>query len=1270
MRQIMDNASPNIKPDSAASMASENIEKPKKTGRHYVWTAVKILLWTAMAVVLYTLGILMGVVNILTPERLTPLTERIATQSLQNCKVEIEQVELTVMKSFPFVNARIDNLTVLSTIRTKLDEETNEYLPSYTDTVITVRGFEGGLNVMKLLHNQLELSDVTIEHPSANLVIIDEEHTNFDIVPPSPPDAEPFDWNNVPGISLKRFVITDPGKLRFYNYETETELTAAFTQIDLDGSNKPYYKLNFDGNIEAPTEFYELFNIPDLNFGLNGSMKWSQKNPYKLSLENFDVAFSIIGMNINTDLDFESGVVINSLDAKFKPLNVIQVLNMIPEDLAEEFGIPSSSDFSTDASVWLTYRLDSPWNIGEDKIAPFTMTADIPKCFFDGYGFTTDSFNANCVFKLNAPWDIENSLPDMSADIKIAPMEMMWNRFPVKDFETDMHIDLPDGDLYSAVIRINKLTASGPATRLNVKGTLKDILTDPTFDGDVDCDTDLSKLPESLMEMIDGSLTGNLTAQVGIKASQSMLDLANFHRMHVTGDIALNKLYWISSDTINMLDVNRALFNFGTTEKFVYEGQVKADSLMRFSLNVDTGLVLHSDLSMNFSRLNLNLAAQNTAESSKEGRINPMGGRVSLGTFNLLKTNDSTVVKLRDLNGMTTIMAHNNDFKTPEFIFDLDVKRIATGDRENRILINNAHTRIDAIRVAKNKRAREFTHIADSIHTAMPHLSPDSVIYYALQIHNRGPHSPYPRVHEVYNRADSMNMMDWGASPMFKRILNLWTFSGTLTSSRAGLFTPYLPLRNRLKHIDISFNNDSVSISNLEYKIGHTDFTVNGVISNMRKAFTSTTGKQPLRINFETLSDTIDINQLTEALILGSTYSSIPEHLRKSGMAEIDADEESLEEHIARITQNAPDTIMPILIPENLDAEFSLKANNVIYSDFDLKKMTGKVLAYGGALNLQDLSASSSVGSLSLSALYSGLHPDQLRFGFGLKLHDFNLHKFLRLVPAVDSVLPVMKDLSGIIDVNIAATSDVDRHMNLVLPSLDAAIDIQGDSIVLLSPDTFKSLAKWLLFRDKNRNIIDKMNVQMMVHDNQIDVYPFIFDFDRYKLGVQGYNDFDLNFNYHVAVLKSPIPFKFGINISGNPDKYKIRLGGAKFKENSVVQLAVVDTARVNLMKEINNVFKRGAREGRLARLKRENKPLAAQIDLNVDTLTHADSLLFIQEGLIDAPPVPVQKEKSRKNKKSKAIANGDTQANAEIAILMAVLSPGKRKRRHLKRHS
>ena len=80
------------------------------------------------------------------------------------------------------------------------------------------------------------------------------------------------------------------------------------------------------------------------------------------------------------------------------------------------------------------------------------------------------------------------------------------------------------------------------------------------------------------------------------------------------------------------------------------------------------------------------------------------------------------------------------------------------------------------------------------------------------------------------------------------------------------------------------------------------------------------------------------------------------------------------------------------------------------------------------------------------------------------------------------------------------------------------------------------------------------MSVEMLVRDNVLRIFPFAFDIDRYRLGITGYNDLALNFDYHISVLKSPLPFKFGINIKGNPDKYKFRLGGAKYKDSNAVR--------------------------------------------------------------------------------------------------------------------
>jgi hypothetical protein len=263
-----------------------------------------------------------------------------------------------------------------------------------------------------------------------------------------------------------------------------------------------------------------------------------------------------------------------------------------------------------------------------------------------------------------------------------------------------------------------------------------------------------------------------------------------------------------------------------------------------------------------------------------------------------------------------------------------------------------------------------------------------------------------------------------------------------------------------------------------------------------------------------------------------------------------------------------------------------------------------------------------------------------------------------------------LRDFSGVISADIAATSNITRSMDIDMPSLQAAIKLSGDSLVLIDPETFKIMSKWLMFKDKNKNVIDHMDVQLTVEDNVMQLYPFIFDFDRYRLGVQGSNDLAMNFNYHVAVLKSPIPFKFGINIKGNTDKYKIRLGRAKLNEKTALQIAATDTTRVNLVHQIQNVFRRGVRTANFARVNVSDIKRAASINLSEDTLSHLDSLRFIQEGLIPAPDtIPAvgdtqSKSRNRKTSKNKSNKTKNTAAAAGTTVATVTLLAVLRRRR------
>ncbi|MDE6333303.1 MAG: hypothetical protein K2L77_01515, partial [Muribaculaceae bacterium] len=749
--------------------------------------------------------------------------------------------------------------------------------------------------------------------------------------------------------------------------------------------------------------------------------------------------------------------------------------------------------------------------------------------------------------------------------------------------------------------------------------------------------------PRQLRELAQGYISGRITTGITFTARSSMFNPDNFHRIHLRGKLTGCDLYYLSSDTANLVTAHRAELDFGT------HMPADTDSMLSAVIKVDSADILHTQYSMKVTDFRLGVGVSNSRQSSDTTLVVPMGGGISVGKFNLTVLGDSILFDMRQAKGSVTMQRYRGNAHRPVLALDLDVNRISTGSPTSRFLLTGAEIHTNAVKLPPRKIPAAIKHAADSIAMTFPDMPVDSVYKRAIEIQRHKVKGRYPRIHPEYT-AEETEIIDWGTSKLVRRLLLGWDIHGSIKARRAALFTGFFPLRNRVRNFNVQFSNDSIILTNVSYKAGSSDFRMSGIISNLKRGFTSRGYRSPLKLNFEMVSDTIDVNQLAGTTFAGSAFAAHRDSLGHRDFslqaletAEDDSDE-AFEREMGRIVENSPDSMAPLLIPRNIEADIKVRADNILYSDLMFHDLSGSVLASQGALNLHGLRARSDVGTISLSALYSAPSARDLKFGFGLTVDDFNIQRFTRLMPALDSIMPLLRDFSGIIDADVAATCDIDRGMNLVLPTLDAAVRISGDSLRLIDPDTYKTVGKWLMFKDKQDNLIKHMNVEMTVHDNMMRIYPFIFDLDRYRLGVQGYNDLALNFDYHIAVLKSPLPFKFGVNIKGTPDHYKVRLGKAHLSERQVAQsVNIVDTARVNLLAQLESIFRRGVANSRFATLDISNVPAASQIDLNADTITRADSLVLIREGLIptlqqpDSSDSDTDKRKTRKRRAGKS---------------------------------
>lgn len=1142
--------------------------------RCFKWLALTIT-WMLVAVVLLTVGLVTTAVKILTPDRLTPLVEYCASSYLL-ADVSASRVELTFWSTFPRLTVEVDSLSVVSRSLRPLSAAESSSLPPGADTLLSVGGFSGCVNLAQLPLGRVALYDVVIDTPMINLVSVNDSVANYNIVPESEPDTAQSSFI-VPDISINRFEIKNARPFRYRSLADSLSAEVTITRAALGGDSAPSYEIAFGGDVITP--LLDEYNFDKLTVGLDGTVRWDKSRPHSIGLDKFQLAIDEIKAVFDTEIDFADSLTVRTFDLAVEPFKLRSLLNHLPSDYQ-----PMVKPLRTGMTVELKARLTAPYCV-------------------------TDTL----------------SMPSVAMIIKIPDCGVDYGRASFKRLGLDLEAALNGNDIDKSSVNIKRFVVEGPATSIFFDGKATSLLRDPSVDCNLKVDMALDRLPAELRRLIPATVTGWLHADLSIKGRKSHVSRDNFHKLRVEGRLTGDDLNMTVPESDLTAWLRSVTVEFGTSKSFVRVDN-RVDSLLTASIKIDTASAFADGTAISLSRFAAGVGSANRRGSADTTAINPFGGALSFHRLNLFSSVDSSRLRMRDFTCAASLRRYEGEARVPQLNLRIAAKRISAGDPTSRYVLRESEIDITAHLKPKRRMGAKTQAIYDSIAALRPELTADSI--YALARAER-------RRRRVSASADTAQseVVDFGLDGKMKELMRRWGVFGVIKAKRGRVYTPYFPLRNRLSNVDIAFSTDSLVLRDVRYEVGHSDFLINGTVSNLRRALTSRRG-QPIVIDFDMRSDTINVNEIVQAAFAGGAYADRVANNRPVA-AMIDSDDDAdLDEAFAA----ADDTITgPLLVPRNVRANFKMRASNIIYADMLLRRFGGDIEVYDGAINLDQLSARTDLGSIDLSALYSAPDRQRMEFGFGMRVKDFHIDRFLAMFPSIDTIMPMLSDISGIINADIAATTDIDTLMNFDIPTLRAAIKIEGDSLVLLDAETFRTLSKWLLFKDKKHNMINHMSVEAVVENSQLELFPFMFDIDRYRLGVMGSNDLAFNYDYHISVLKSPLPFKFGINLRGTPDDMKIRLGGAKFKENMVVERRqIVDTTRVNLIRQMSSVFRRGVTAARLGRLDLSGRSPQNTAESVADTLSRADSLMLIKEGLIEAPPQLTTDDSQAVTKKSK----------------------------------
>ena len=432
-------------------------------------------------------------------------------------------------------------------------------------------------------------------------------------------------------------------------------------------------------------------------------------------------------------------------------------------------------------------------------------------------------------------------------------------------------------------------------------------------------------------------------------------------------------------------------------------------------------------------------------------------------------------------------------------------------------------------------------------------------------------------------------------------LLNRWHPGGLVSLENASLVSPSLPLRTTLNSMDIALDDDDAQIASFNVDCGTSDIDLTGSVGGFRRFIMS---RGPLKFDFNVHSKRLNANEILVAMQQGAKNKDVDVET-----ADFVADSLS-----NVVYDPSAGEMKAIVVPRNLRGSINLLADRVDYSSLEIRPASAEINVRDRVLQVKDVDVQSNVGRILLNAFYASKSKADISAGLDMQLMNMPAYDIIHMLPTVDAMMPALKSFQGNLACDVSVTSQLDTNMNVLTPTMNGLVRIAGEDLYIKNAGSLRKVTRLLMFQDKNIGHIEDLYVDAVIGDNKVEVYPFVLGVDKYKVALAGSQGFNGSMKYNISILESFLPFRFGINIFGNLDKWRFSLGLNKYRGGRVPSFtADLDIMQVNLLDVIRNVYDRGV-QGAMNQMALENKRMEKAKMLNSYTGAPSDEFLSKEE--------------------------------------------------------
>lgn len=309
--------------------------------------------------------------------------------------------------------------------------------------------------------------------------------------------------------------------------------------------------------------------------------------------------------------------------------------------------------------------------------------------------------------------------------------------------------------------------------------------------------------------------------------------------------------------------------------------------------------------------------------------------------------------------------------------------------------------------------------------------------------------------------------------------------AGTFAISDMDLVMKGLPAV-AVKQAKASISAKSMSLSQLDVKVGRSDIQAQGSLSNyLAYVMKDETLKGTLAVS----SSMLDLNEL---------------------MGESSSEEEA----------EADTTALSVIeVPKNLDLTLNADFKKILFQKMELDNVKGKLIVANGAVRMAPLSLNAFGGSMVANGLYSTAESvTRPKVNFDVDIQKASFEKTFDQLDMVQQIVPIFQKTGGNYSVKFDLQSTLDSQMSPDLNSLTARGVIQSNDIQLQNVEVFNQLAT-LLKNDKLKNIEAKdLKISFEIEDGKVRTSPFDIKMGNVTMNLSGTTGLDQTIDYAAKI--------------------------------------------------------------------------------------------------------------------------------------------------------